>query len=46
MFGLGGQEILLLLCLGTVPVLAAAIALVASRRSRRTRDPLDDSDDQ
>ncbi len=43
MFGLGGQEILLLLCLGTVPVLAAVIALVASRR---TRDPLDDSDDQ
>ena len=47
MIGLGGQEILLLVCLGTVPALAVVIALAVARRNRRTRDPFDDDfDDQ
>ncbi len=50
MFGLGGQEILLLACCGVVPLAAAAIAFAVGRLSARptTRDdsgPATDYDD-
>ena len=56
MFGLGGQEILILLVLGAVPLVAVLVALAGSRRSgggrvarleeenRRLRDELDHRD--
>jgi hypothetical protein len=44
MFGLGGQEILLLLVCGAVPAVAVGIVLLATRRTNRTPDsgPEDD----
>ena len=45
MIGLGGQEILLLLCCGGLPVIAFVV-IWASRRTARKLDPEDDFDDQ
>jgi len=48
MVGLGGQEILLLLCCGGVPVTIAVIAFLVGRLSARSgprRDPADDPDE-
>jgi len=45
MFGLGGQEILILLCCGGLPVVAVAIILVARQSQKREpRSDLPDDD--
>ena len=45
LIGLGGQEILLLLCLGGLPFIAFVV-IWAGRRTARKLDPEDDFDDQ
>jgi hypothetical protein len=37
-FGLGGQELLLLFICGAVPAVAVVIVLLATRRTNRTPD--------
>ena len=47
MFGLGAQELLVLACCGTLPLLAAVVAvvLVLSQKKKSARPRSDDWDD-